>query len=555
MTHLSCHRFRSNEGWLSVIAYNLGNLWRHPALPKKIDNWSLTSLRQRPVKTGGRLVKHARYYWLFLAESHLTRHVFVSMLRRICALLSATATSRFGMPLFPYNEGMGDVSRTAPDSAGSNAAQAGAGAKIAGDSQSTQNVLAQKRILQRPALVAALFGLVALSLFLAGICNPAEPYYDENFYIPAARALLANAPGLNNGSPPLGKLLIAEGIQLLGDNPRGWRVPGAVFGSLTVVAVFLWTFLLSRDLGISAIAATLTLLNNFLFVMSRIAMLDVFLICFIFWGLAAYTAVLELDVSAVKRRALLYGAGAAFGLAAAVKLNGVDALAVLILVTCALLWFSTRPAAASNASLFRYAQNLRQVGIIHLALGLVVGPLIFYSLAFWPLCRSLHVPFNVRELVGQSLYLWRFKVTIAVSMAIASKWYSWPLQLSPQRGLSYLLGNPVVLWGGLASLIFGLRRVWRTPALPETLLILLFATHWLQWAVTPVKGTFYYYYFPAAMFLGVALALALRDLPRTLFGVPPRLVVLIAAGAVFLWCLPRMAHLQTPWECMLGCWN
>jgi hypothetical protein len=46
------------------------------ALPKKIDNWSLTSLQQLLVKTGGRLVKHARYYWLLLAEDHLTRRVF-----------------------------------------------------------------------------------------------------------------------------------------------------------------------------------------------------------------------------------------------------------------------------------------------------------------------------------------------------------------------------------------------------------------------------------------------------------------------------------------------
>jgi hypothetical protein len=88
MTRLSCHRFRSNEVclWLSVIAYNLGNLWRRLVLPKRIDNWSLTSLQQRLVKTGGRLIKHARYFWLLLAESHLTRSLFGAMLRRIWAL-------------------------------------------------------------------------------------------------------------------------------------------------------------------------------------------------------------------------------------------------------------------------------------------------------------------------------------------------------------------------------------------------------------------------------------------------------------------------------------
>jgi hypothetical protein len=88
MTRLSCHRFRGNEVrlWLSILAYNLGNLWRRLVLPKEIGTWSLTSLQQRLVKTGGRLVKHARYYWLMLAEGHLTRTRFAAMMRRIALL-------------------------------------------------------------------------------------------------------------------------------------------------------------------------------------------------------------------------------------------------------------------------------------------------------------------------------------------------------------------------------------------------------------------------------------------------------------------------------------
>ena len=87
LTRLSCHRLRANEArlQLSLLAYNLGNLWRRLVLPKRIDAWSLTSMQQRLVKTGGRLIKHARYYWLVLAESHLTRRLFGQMLRRIWA--------------------------------------------------------------------------------------------------------------------------------------------------------------------------------------------------------------------------------------------------------------------------------------------------------------------------------------------------------------------------------------------------------------------------------------------------------------------------------------
>lgn len=54
---LSCHRFPSSEVrlWLSAMAYNLGNLWRRLVAAKGIETWSLTGLRQRLAKTGGRL--------------------------------------------------------------------------------------------------------------------------------------------------------------------------------------------------------------------------------------------------------------------------------------------------------------------------------------------------------------------------------------------------------------------------------------------------------------------------------------------------------------------
>src|SRR2546422_10892942 len=108
MTRLSCHRYRSNEVrlWLSMIAYNLGYLSRRLVLPRRIANWSLTSMQQRLVKTGGRLVKHARYYWLLLAESHLTRRLFGAMVGRIEALPLPAGESRQ-----PAGENLGEARR------------------------------------------------------------------------------------------------------------------------------------------------------------------------------------------------------------------------------------------------------------------------------------------------------------------------------------------------------------------------------------------------------------------------------------------------------------
>ena len=66
---------------LSVLAYNLGNLWRRLALAQRIKNWSLMSSQQRLVKTRGRLIKHTRYYWLLLAEGGASEQCLRNRLR------------------------------------------------------------------------------------------------------------------------------------------------------------------------------------------------------------------------------------------------------------------------------------------------------------------------------------------------------------------------------------------------------------------------------------------------------------------------------------------
>ena len=60
-------------------------------LPARIGGWPLTGLQQRLVKTDGRLFKHARYYWLLLAEGNLTRRLFGSILQRIAMLAPPVA--------------------------------------------------------------------------------------------------------------------------------------------------------------------------------------------------------------------------------------------------------------------------------------------------------------------------------------------------------------------------------------------------------------------------------------------------------------------------------
>jgi hypothetical protein len=209
----------------------------------------------------------------------------------------------------------------------------------------------------------------------------------------------------------------------------------------------------------------------------------------------------------------------------------------------------------STSSLARPAQNVKQIGLPVLFLGLAVAPLCSYLLTYWPLCRILHLRFGVQELLDLHRIGWHICTTWLSNPAITLAWYKWPLNVSPQRGLSYLIGNPVVAWGGLVALLFCMWRFWKTLALPEGLVLLLFGANFFQWAVTPEKGLFYYYYYPAMMFLGVAIAVALRTLPRSIFGVRVNVILLFAAAVAFLWCYPQMAHLESPWDCAFGCWT
>ncbi len=65
-TRLSCRKFRDNAVRLQhhALADNLANFMRALALPKEVEHWSLTTLREKLVKIGAKVVSHGRYgHW------------------------------------------------------------------------------------------------------------------------------------------------------------------------------------------------------------------------------------------------------------------------------------------------------------------------------------------------------------------------------------------------------------------------------------------------------------------------------------------------------------
>ena len=76
--------FRNNEVRLQLhtLAYNLGNFVRTLALPKAVEQWSLTMLREKLVKIGVKVVRHGSYITFQLAEVAISRDVFADILSR-----------------------------------------------------------------------------------------------------------------------------------------------------------------------------------------------------------------------------------------------------------------------------------------------------------------------------------------------------------------------------------------------------------------------------------------------------------------------------------------
>jgi len=82
---LACHEFKNNVVRLAlfVLAYNLGNFLRRLVLPPEMARWCLTTRREKLVKIGARLTRHARRLVLHMAEVAVTRDLFAQILSRI----------------------------------------------------------------------------------------------------------------------------------------------------------------------------------------------------------------------------------------------------------------------------------------------------------------------------------------------------------------------------------------------------------------------------------------------------------------------------------------
>jgi dolichyl-phosphate-mannose-protein mannosyltransferase len=439
--------------------------------------------------------------------------------------------------------------------------------------------------------------LVAAVLRLWGIGFPPEKVFDELYYATEGGEVLRQGYENNPGymfivHPPLGKWLVAAGVAGLGDNSVGWRVPAAVAGSLCVLIVVRVARRMARSTLLGCVAGLLLAVDGLSVVLSRFALLDIFVAVFVLAGFgclvvdrdrvrdrlaAAVSADLEVTQAldgvsrCITSRSARKGAagrlrlgprpwrvagGALLGLSCAVKWSGIWFL--LAFAVLSMLWDRGARRSAGSRGLLTAVRDLPSA-----ALSLAVAPVAAYLLAWsgWFLGENSYgrhwadthreywsvLPGPVRSLIHYHWEMWHFHAELTSGHVYQSAPWSWLVTGRPV--LFYYPSKPAPTGCGAASCVRSVLAV-GTPALwwafaPAVLwmgwlvltrrdwrawsVLAAFAAGWLSWFTIPGRTMFLFYMAPLVPFLVIGVTLVLGDvLGRARAGETRRLVGLLA---------------------------
>ena len=397
--------------------------------------------------------------------------------------------------------------------------------------------------------IAGLF----LALALNRLTIPAQPYFDEVHYLPAARAILALSQPLNTEHPLLGKELIALGIALLGDGPLGWRLPGALATTAGLFASMRAVWWTTRSPPATLLAGALLATNFTLLVTARIAMLDAFMLGFAavaLWLCARAVRCPDHGSASWARRNLAL-AGVALGASLASKWSGatllmLPGLGFAIARLIALRgspgrWLTARDAAPIPG--ISLSEAMLWLGALPLAVYFAsFAPALLYDIGAIPLSDLFALQFRMASLQSSVVQthpyqsqLWQWLLNLRPI------WYLYEQADGAQRGV-LLLGNPLTMLAGLPALAicawWGLKGC-IAPGMRAGMLACVagFAASLGLWLFAAKPVQFYYHYLLPGMFVSIALALVLAQMWEA--GRRwPALAMLAGALGFFAWFYP-----------------
>lgn len=399
---------------------------------------------------------------------------------------------------------------------------------------------------------AALAGLFAIVFFVINIQHPHGVFFDEIYYVPAARNLIDLSSPLNPEHPPFAKYLIATGMVFFGDNAWGWRLPSALFGGIALFATVMFSWELFRSARISVLTGVFLIAGHLLFIQSRIAMLDIFMAAFLMLSLWQVAAAVQVETGGRMR---LVWAGAMLGLAIACKWSAAPYAVAIGLGF--FLWragmLGRRAWNPKTLLLSRDTGPIAGISLIEAFLLIGLLPMIVYLATFIPTFFYAEKALPPAEILT---YQWDMALRQSGTMAshqYSSSWWQWIINERPIwylyemtegaiRGV-LLLGNPIIMWAGLPALILCVVMGVRCKNWALFVPTLLWLVGVEIWIVLPKAVTFYHHYLMPSFFLVIALAAALEFLwLRDRKYLAPAMVT-IAALVVFIEFYPILAAL------------
>lgn len=362
--------------------------------------------------------------------------------------------------------------------------------------------LLSRPLTPRPLTVALMLGLSAEALFAFRVTTPHKLVFDEVHYVPAARQLLSLAGPTNIEHPLLGKTLIAAGIALFGDGPLGWRAMSTLAGSAMVIGVFAILWLVYGRLRPAVVGSLLVLLNFTVLIQARIAMLDGFMAALV---VLAVAAMLWAMLSAGRATWWRWTLGAVLlGLAAgtkwvAIPYVGFAALAFVLLKR-------------------GHPERWPGLGVTGAWATLCIVSVAVYLLTFWPAFFYARQPLTLAQLLPFQLDMYAQQIQVLPPHPYQSDWWTWAFDRRPiwylyepadgaQRGI-LMLGNPVVMWGGLAAVPLCLWAWLRGGDRRAGALTAVWVGSYAMWAIIPKSLGFFYYYYLSSIWLGPVIAAA-----------------------------------------------
>lgn len=381
--------------------------------------------------------------------------------------------------------------------------------------------------------------------------------FDEIYHARTAYEYLNDMYSYENTHPPLGKILIAAGIQLFGMNPFGWRFVGTLFGVLMIPVFYLLARRLVRDQKVIACLATILFTFDFMhFTQTRIATIDVFVTFFnllSFYFMAVYLSTEPYTSKWWKQLLPLGLSGVSMGLAIASKWTGIYSACGLAVVFFVSVGFRIREYVIAKKdiegefdgiSCRRICETfwgyLWKTGLFCVGAFILV-PALIYLLSYLPFEDGVTEGL-LPKLIRNQQTMWNYHRNLEATHYYSSSWYQWPVIYKPilyysrQAGSNLVegisaMGNPLVWWVGIGAFVSMVYRVFSYKDKSAAFLLIAFLAQFLPWVLVS-RLTFIYHYFPSVPFLTLMIGVSMNEILKRNRKMLTGLVVYVALAVV-----------------------